>query len=183
MAVAAKIPGMDELLKQLQYLPPRMQMNVLRTTIFRGAQSIRDLAMEKLQSNGSVRTGKLLRDIVAKRSRSTEKEVVAKVEVGQRGGKRSAWYGFLVERGHAVKRTVGFEARGKNTRSFNKGVQGPATQIRKKKETVGHVAARPFLIPAFEENKDKIKKDIQKGMQEEIIKAVKKINATSGFFR
>ncbi len=173
------LPGLKELLNELQELPKRIQYNVLRTSIFRGAQAVRDLAKAKLQANGSVNSGRLLRDIKATRAKGSATEVVAKVEGGTRKGKRSGWYGFLVEKGHLVKRTTGFKARGKNTRSFNSSTQGPATQIVKVKAEVGHVPGKPFLVPALEENREKIKADILAGIKTEIAKATAKINMAS----
>lgn len=145
--------GIESLIDQLREFSERVQYNVLRTSIFRGAQMVRDLAKQKLQSNGSVKTGRLLRDIKASRARSSLKtEVVAKVEGGTRRGKRAAWYGFLVEKGHLVKRGKG--GKGKN------------------KKTIGQVPARPFLVPALEENKEKIKQEILEGLKKELQKAI-----------
>jgi hypothetical protein len=172
-----QIYGMDkleELRKGLSELSERIQYNVLRTSIFRGAQKVRDLAKQKLVSNGSSKTGRLLRDIRAIRIKSTKEEVIADVQGGTRRGKKSGWYGRLVEKGHLIKHAIGFEARGKNSRSFEKTTQGPATQIRKKKEEVGHVPARPFLVPALEENKGLILKAIADGIQIEIKKVLEK---------
>jgi hypothetical protein len=170
MALYENIKGMAELKRNLNDLPARIQKNVLRTAIFRAAQTIRDVAKLKLQANGNVRSGKLLKDIKASRSQGSPSEVVAKVEAGSRKGKRSAWYGFLVERGHAVKRAVGYRAKARQP------VVGQ-TQITRKTATVGHVPASPFLVPALEENREKIKLEILKGIQEEMAKAFAKLSA------
>lgn len=162
------IKGMAELKKALVELPKRVQYNVLRTSIFRGAQTVRDAAKQKLISNGSVRTGKLSRDIKARRSRGTNTEVVAVVEAGTGKG----WYARFVEKGHAVKQTTGYE-QGRKVRL--KPGQAAYSRIRPKRATVGHVPAKPFMVPALEENREKIKQDILKGVSEEIQKAISKL--------
>lgn len=130
--MSEEVEGMQRLIKKLRTFPERVQKNVLRTAIYRGAQAVRDSAKANAASMGVRDTGALIKSIKARRSRGARDEVVSKVEVGK-------FYARFVE--------LGF---------LHKGGE--------------HVAARPFMRTAVEQNREKIVDTVQKGIREEIEK-------------
>lgn len=170
MAEETGLQGVYKLVQGLKDLPMRVQRNVLRTTIFRIAQQVRDRAKQILQANGSVQTGNLLRTIRAVRDINQPNIVSSKVLGGSRSGKRSAWYGLLVEKGHLVVRPkVGGEKRlrSRSVRTKQAGITHGTV--------IGHVPPRPFLVPALEENRAKAEDLILQQLKIEVQKAFAKL--------
>ena len=129
MTVVMKLDfrGAEQLDRKLVRLPQAMRGPVLLKAVKAGARPIRDDARRR----ASRRTGLLKREIADQvLSRSAEH---AEVGVGWRAGKASrtpGFYGLFIEKG---------------TRD----------RVRKSGGRTGRVSAKPFLIPAFDANKDR----------------------------
>lgn len=130
MRVRMKVEGGDKLARKLQMLAQETAKEHMRESALAGAEVIRAQAEE----NAPHRTGNLKADIQKEIVKQTKARV--KIEIGP--GKK-AWYGRLVEEGHAIvaggKRVVKNSGR---VRVYDGKV-------------VGHVPPHPFLRPAFDE--------------------------------
>ena len=134
-----EIRGMKELIEELNGFPARVQKNVLRQSVFRGAQELAEVARRNAPvSKTSKHPGKLRDSIKPYRGGGTRGMVVARVEVG-------AFYAKWVEFGNS------------------------------------RAPAHPFLIPAFNKERERILERIQKGLATEIEK--KMLAGIQGRFR
>lgn len=79
MASEIEIKGLPELYAKLSDAPNRIHRNVLRTSVFRAAQLLRDI----LKGRAPLKTGALVKSIKARRSRGDKFTEAAKVEVGE----------------------------------------------------------------------------------------------------
>jgi HK97 gp10 family phage protein len=121
MAEEIRLEGLAELERKLQQLPRAVRDKVARQAVLAGAKIVK----EDAKARAPVRTGRLRRNIIVKRSRKEDPGVFAYFVTVRGRGKRkdpkNAHYWWFVERG--------FRHRGGTV-----------------------VPARPFLKPAFKAN-------------------------------
>ncbi len=116
MKVRLKVEGGDKLARRLQMLAEETAREHMREAALAGAEVIRAEAAEKAPRG---ETGTLKDDI----QKEIKKQTKSRVDIHVGPGKK-AWYGRLVEEGHAVVRNG---------------------------KTIGHAPPYPFLRPAFDE--------------------------------
>ena len=171
------IQGLDELLKELEGLERKIFDKVMAKSVLAGAKVIQKAAKElaPVRSNewegasypnppGTLKKG----IAIAKATR--QPPTIVRYQVGF---SKKAWYGRLVELGHKLVRG-GTLAGGKKRRT-TPGL--PFTRGRKPRPTtsgqgrvVGHVPARPFLRPAFDNNVQKAIEAMKTTLREELDK-------------
>lgn len=151
--ITAKLIGFKELVRDLKQLPVKIQKQVLRAALRKGAQSVVQTA--KATTAFEDDSGDLRKSIKALTSRDAPGEIRVRVEVQE-------WYGRLVEQGFTAKTHTGFEAvvfgnaASKRRWESRYRFKGAGTAIRKKYKIGKHVGARPFLVPALAENREPI---------------------------
>lgn len=130
MRLTIRTKGMEEIRQALNLLPREIAGEHLREVALMGAEVIRQEAVRNAERIR--RTGNLAENI--------EKEI-ARESIGSRvivhiGPNQKAWYGRLVERGHALVRVVS---------RYRKG-----GRIYRVTENLGHVPPKPWLRPALD---------------------------------
>src|SRR3990167_7866986 len=148
MADVIKIEGLEELKKELRQFPEQLQKKALDKSVRAGSRIIVKAARNKAPKRAQQWEGMKYPNPPGTLKKGIKAEKARRMPVYFRrdiiGFSPSAWYGALVERGHKI-------------------VRG--------NKTIGHVAAKPFLRPAFDEN---LNKAIE-AMKETLGKAIGKI--------
>jgi len=147
MADAMKLTGFKELAAALRELGPRIARNTLRRSVSSAAVVIRNEARAK----APVDTGEMKKDIMIKRERDSKDQMSARYSVFVRSGKKSRLAG--------KKRDV-------NRDSF---------YWRFVEFGTSKMAAKPFLRPAFEAQKENAVKRIGESLDEGIQKAAREL--------
>ena len=142
-----KIQGFTELMDDLKKIPIELRTKAIAKSVRAGAKVVVKAARQKAPVRSNEWEG-----INYPNPPGTLKKGI-KAEKAKRqpsyiyrdviGFSPKAWYGALVERGHKI-------------------VRGD--------KTIGHVAAKPFLRPAFDDNQDKIFEAMREKLGEEIDK-------------
>ena len=127
-----KIEGLDELKRELSQFPEQLQKKALDKAVRAGSKIIVAAARQKAPVRANEWEGIKYPNPPGTLKKGIKAEKARRMPAYFRrdiiGFSPSAWYGALVERGHKI-------------------VRGD--------KTVGHVAAKPFLRPAFDENLEK----------------------------
>ena len=127
-----KIEGLDELKKELSQFPEQLQKKALDKSVRAGSKIIVSAARSKAPVRAHEWEGIKYPNPPGTLKKGIKAEKARLMPAYFRrdiiGFSPSAWYGALVERGHKI-------------------VRGD--------KTIGHVAAKPFLRPAFDENLEK----------------------------
>jgi HK97 gp10 family phage protein len=150
------VQGLDPLLEELKNLPGNLEKDALRVSMFRAAQFLRDqVAASAPISDGDPPKGA---KVNAKYPPGTlKKSIKAKRRRGTKfeaaAGITGAFYAKFVEFGHVLK------------------------GHKPNKQEIGHVAPNPFIMRAFEANKDATMEIARKGMLEGIQKVVDKLRS------
>jgi HK97 gp10 family phage protein len=149
------VKGLDELMAELKDLPGNIEKGALRTSMFRAAQFMRDKVKEAAPiSSGEPPKGKRF----AKYPPGTlRKSIKAKRRRGTAteaaAAITGAFYAKWVEFGHVLK-------------GHKPG-----------KVTLGQVAPNPFILNAFEANKEAALEVARKGLVEEIAKRIARLRS------
>jgi len=151
MRVTIRTKGMQEIREALNMLPREMAGEHLREVALIGAEVIRQEAVANALKHK--RSGNLAKNI--------EKEI-ARESIGSRvivhiGPNKDAWYGRLVEFGHAIVRVVSRVRKG--------------GRVRRITEHLGQVPLHPWLRPAF----DSKRREAQKVMEQEFRRRLERI--------
>ncbi len=151
-----EIAGLKELKQQLERLPARIEANITRTALRRGALVIEERAKELCP----VDSGEL-QDSIKVRAQTKKKSGWINLRVTAGGGK--AFYANMVEYG-----TAPHEIRPKSAKSLF--VAGVFRQV------VSHpgATARPFMRPAFDEKYQDAIKAFADYMRQRIPREIKK---------
>lgn len=155
MEIDIKITGLEEVKRMLGELPKKVARKVLRKGVMSGAGFLRNEIKKTAPvrqgyrfmqtSRYGIRTpGHLKKNISARFRRKSSGDTEIHYSVGPRG---QAFYGFFVEAGHRVGR------RRKN--GVDKRVMVPP---------------HPFMVPQFENNKDRIIDRIKRKLVEGIVR-------------
>ena len=127
-----KIEGLEQLKKELSQFPEKLQKKALDKSVRAGSKLIVKAARDKAPKRSNEWEGIDYPNPPGTLKKSIKAEKARRMPVYFRrdviGFSPIAWYGALVERGHKVVRN---------------------------KKTIAHVAAHPFLRPAFDENLNK----------------------------
>jgi HK97 gp10 family phage protein len=154
-----RIDGMEDLLKRLKTLEPKLAKKVIRQSLRAGAKVILTAARAKAPR----RSGLLKKSIkVRALKRSRTGRIGITVQTGEGDFQGKTFYGAFVEYGHKLG------ARQRKPPSDGE-------QLRKAIESGGSdrrfIEAKPFMEPAFDQNKDKaaavIKQMILEGIERE----------------
>ncbi len=134
--MSIKVTGFEALDRELAKLPLKIQNKVVKKMVREGAKVVQKAAKQKAPR----KTGRLRRAIIvrAKTRRETRPETVAaKVMIRSKATKRGAIapHAHLLEYGHQLVKGGKLGSGGK---------------------VIGFVAARPFMRPAFDNNKSKV---------------------------
>lgn len=89
-----EVKGMAELTRALKAFPSNVQKNILNSAIRAAASSIQ----KEAKKNALVRTGKLKKDIIIKKRRTTNTRIRYSIGI-RRGTKEDAFYGHILEFG------------------------------------------------------------------------------------
>lgn len=151
MRVSIRTKGMKEIREALNMLPREVAGEPLREVALIGAEVIRQQAVANAEKRR--RTGNLAKNI--------EKEI-ARESIGSRvivhiGPNKDAWYGRLVEFGHAIVRVVSRVRKG--------------GRVRRITEHLGQVPPHPWLRPAF----DAKRREAQQVMEQEFRRRLERI--------
>lgn len=156
-----KVEGLEGLLDALKKLGKEASKNggPARKALFAGAKVIRDAARE----NAPVQTGAMKKNIVAARDRKPQIAGAAEQYfVGVKGGARKPYANSK-----------------KNVRSGKAGktyeTQGSTYYWRFVEFGTAKMPARPFLVPAFEQNKELALEQVAKTMWKEVDKLAAKV--------
>lgn len=156
-----KVEGLKELDRRLKELGPKVASKALRSAVSAGAQVIRKDAQVRVAKD----TGRLKKAIFISRSRSASTQTKQTYIVGVRSGRkeqkkdRDAYYWRFIEFGHKPRKpkSPAYIARlQREGRSLEMGTQ--------------FVAARPFLVPAFESKKQEAFEKFRQKLRENIKK-------------
>jgi len=127
-----KIEGLNELKKELSQFPEQLQKKALDKAVRAGSRLIVKAARDKAPKRANEWEGIKYPNPPGTLKKGIKAEKARRMPAYFRrdiiGFSPVAWYGALVERGHKI-------------------VRGD--------KTIGHVAAKPFLRPAFDENLNK----------------------------
>lgn len=134
-----RIEGDKELIEKIQAIAGSVIGKHLEEAALKGAEIIRDEAVRRAPRGA---TGKLKDNIVAEVA--ANKQNIVEVHIGPN---KEAWYGHLVEFGHAL-------------------VKGSKKATRK---VIGHVPPHPFLRPAFDEKKREAEKAVEEELRRRIL--------------
>jgi len=121
----------------------RLSDNLAAETLERAALAGAEIVREDASRRAPRQTGKLARSIVAEVASKSRNEVSVHV-----GPSEDAFYGMFVEFGHAIKKS-------------------------RKGSVLGHVPAKPFLRPAFDENEDRVKNEVGRVLRAALLKGAK----------
>lgn len=153
MRVTIRTKGMQEIREALNMLPREMAGEHLREVALIGAEVIRQEAVANALKHK--RSGNLAKNI--------EKEI-ARESIGSRvivhvGPNKDAWYGRLVEFGHAIVRVT------------NRIRNAAGRTVRRVTVNLGQVPPHPWLRPAF----DNKRREAQKVMEQEFRRRLERI--------
>ena len=140
-----KIEGLDELKRELSQFPEQLQKKALDKAVRAGSRIIVKAARNKAPKRAQQWEGMKYPNPPGTLKKGIKAEKARRMPVYFRrdiiGFSPIAWYGALVERGHKIVR---------------------------KGKTIAHVAARPFLRPAFDENQGKVIDAMKEKLGDEI---------------
>jgi HK97 gp10 family phage protein len=156
MTMNLQMDGADQIAKMMKAFPDRIRRDIINAGAARGATVIKQRAKKNIKANGSVESGTLLKSIRTKKTKGMHGAYTIYVD-------DDAWYGHLVEFGHAgvaLKSPVAFEM--------------AAGQWKTIKRT-GTAPAKPFMRPAMEENRQKLLEEISKRIAKRMSKEAEKM--------
>lgn len=153
MRVTIQTKGLREIREALNMLPREVAGEPLREVALIGAEVIRQQAVANAEKRR--RTGNLAKNI--------EKEI-ARESIGTRvvvhiGPNKDAWYGRLVEFGHAIVRVT------------NRIRNAAGRTVRRETVNLGQVPPHPWLRPAF----DAKRREAQQVMEQEFRRRLERI--------
>ena len=156
-----KITGFQELQRELESLEPKIRKKVLGKAVRAGSNIVKKDARAHAPKQAkswegmqySVPPGTLKKGIIVRRATRQPRYIVRDLI----GFSKQAWYGRLVEMGHKLVRGGRLASGAKNKRKSSGGGK-----------VIGHVAAKPFLRPAFDNNVDKVIAAMAKVLKEEL---------------
>lgn len=178
--VSFELKGMKELDEALRGLPEDLQRKALEAATREGAKIV--LAEAQQTSQFSDRTGNLRKSLKVKLNREAKQAGGFSYHIG---ADARGFYGYFIEKGFTAtgpRGTSGFETytdrRGrKRVRALAKRGAGKTSRDWRagmKKDDWRHVAARPFLRPALENNVEAVTRAIQNRLSKRIDLYVKK---------
>lgn len=139
-----EVKGFAALDRALKELPLKIQKKIMGKVVRKGANVVKKEARALVPKD----TGRLRKSITVRRQRksTTKGKIVDKVTF-----KKEGWYAHLVEFGHQLVRGGRLGGRGTG-------------------KVVSHIAAQPFLRPAFDKNRKRIIDVMRKTFAEELKK-------------
>lgn len=147
MTLEFKVKGFQELQKELEGLDRKLKRKVLGKSVRAGSNVVKKDARAHAPKRVKTWEGTkypnpsgTLKRGVIVRRATRQPRYIVRDLIGFDA---KAWYGHLVERGHKLVRN---------------------------KKVIGHVAAKPFLRPAFDNNQDKIISEMSKVFRTELDK-------------
>lgn len=167
MTEEIRVDGLEDLKNELRRLPEKLQGKALQGALAKAAKPI----VATARSLAPVKTGRLRKAIYSFRDRSSTRTREARlisVKSGKRFQKkdRDAYYWKFIEFGRAQVTKKGRGALGNE----NAGFFG---------KTVKAIPPRPFMRPAFEQNKYNALQIVQDVMKDEVTKVAKRAQSRS----
>ena len=149
-AISLRLEGFRELQSRLRAVSAAARGQALREAVFAGAAILSEAIGIEVQAAFTSHTGKLARAAVQVRGITALPSVV-RAEVGP----RRLPYAHLVARGHRII-ARGPSRKGAETDRAKAARLRRALKARRAGGSLGTVAARPFIGPAFEQQRDRI---------------------------
>lgn len=167
MIEQVRVDGLEDLRSELRRLPEKLQGKALQGALAKAAKPI----IATARSLAPVKSGRMRRAIYSFRDRSSTKTREARL-ISVKSGKRyqkkdkDAYYWKFIEFGRAQVTKKGRGSLGNEQSGFFG-------------KTVKAIPPRPFMRPAFEQNKYKALQIVQDVMKDEVAKVAKKAQARS----
>ena len=173
-----KLEGFAEFARALRQLPKHISADIIESALFAGGHVIRNAAVGKAPHPEKRRRPKTVRLADSIRFFPREKDAAhAIVDVGTR-----VRYAHLVEYGHQIvprgptRQRVSITQVSKTGRvSTRLGVDPSVRTDRRTRAPQGFVAPRPFLRPAFDENRERVIRRVGQVLGQEIERAFRRM--------
>lgn len=173
MAELVKIEGLDQLHKDLKMFPEELQKKAISKSVRAGSKVVLKAARQKAPKRANEwegmkypnPPGTLKKGIKVEKARGMPLHFARDIV----GFSPIAWYGALVEIGHKIVRggTLAGGSKKRKTPGLPFDKKGRPTTSGQGK-VIGYAAARPFLRPAFDDNRDKIFLAMKETLSEQI---------------